>query len=61
MVGVSSHSMVALAPSMADQTGGRILRDDLAVVEDGDAVAERLRLVHEVRGEEDGLAALAQA
>src|SRR5690348_13448489 len=42
-----------LAAERAHELGGRAERDHLAVVDDRDAVAERLRLVHEVRGEEE--------
>src|SRR5512132_3848536 len=38
------------------QRAGRVERDDLAVVDDGYAVAELVRLLHVVRREEDGAA-----
>src|SRR5262249_4738430 len=43
-----------------DQAGGGILRDDAPVIQDSDAVAEYLGLIHEVRRQEDGPALLAQ-
>ena len=33
---------------------GRALRDDLAVIDDGDAVGDALGFLHVMRGEEDG-------
>ena len=43
-----------------DQLARRAERDHLAVVDDGDAVAEALRLVHVVGGEQDRAAAGAE-
>ncbi len=40
------------------ERGGRVLDEDLAVVDDGDAVAEFVGLFHVVRGEDDGDALL---
>ena len=41
------------------QLGQRPLLDEAAVAQDADAIAERLDLAEDVRGQEDGLAALA--
>ena len=42
------------------ERGGRIQRDDLAVIDHRDAVAQFLDFIHVVTGEQDGLAALHQ-
>ena len=47
-----------LTAERCDELGGRPHRDHLAVVDHRHAIAEALRLVHVVRGEEHGLAAL---
>jgi hypothetical protein len=44
-----------------DQFGGRALGDDPAAIDDGDAVAEHLGLVHVVGREQDRAAVLAEA
>src|SRR6185503_15092485 len=44
-----------------DQLLGRALSDDAPVIHDGEPVREALRLVHEMRGEKDGLALAKQA
>ena len=49
-----------VAGDLAFELGRRARGDDLAVVHDGDAVAERVRLVQVVRGDEDGHALGAQ-
>ena len=46
-----------LAAQALDQIGRRSLSDDLAVVDDGEAVAEALGFVHVMRGEKHGAAA----
>ncbi len=43
------------------ERGGRVGVDDPSVIDDGDAVAEALRLLHQVRREQHGLAAIADA
>src|SRR4029077_2487651 len=49
-----------LEPDLLDvlvqQSPGRALRDDAAVIEDDDLIAQQLRLLHVVRREDDGLA-----
>src|ERR1039458_6464979 len=45
----------------AFECGGRIFNENLAVVDDGDAVAELVGLLHVVGGEDDGDAFFAQA
>ena len=47
-------------PEPGDQLARRAQGDDLALVDDGDAVAEPLGLVHVVGGEKDGSAAVLQ-
>src|SRR4029077_10174744 len=49
------HVMAAQA---VDELGGGAFGDDLAVIDDGEAVAEAFGLVHVVRGEQDGPTAL---
>ena len=49
-----------VAGDRAFQLLGSSFGDDLPVVDDGDAVAERVRLVQVVRGQKDGDAALVQ-
>ena len=49
-----------LAPEPGDQLAGEPLRDDLALIDDGDAIAEAFGLVHVMRGQQDGPATLAQ-
>src|SRR5665647_1721818 len=49
----------ALRGDRADQSGDGVEGDDAAVVDDRDPVAEPLGLLHEVRGEHDGRAAVA--
>ena len=43
-----------MAPTSCLSCVGGALRDDAPAVDDGDAVAERLGLVHVVRGQQDG-------
>ena len=47
------HMMAAQA---FDQTRGRPLRDDLPVIHDGQPVAQPLRLIHIMRGQQNGSA-----
>ena len=58
---VPSWTMTLGAPSEAISAFGRVERDDLAVIDDRDAVAQHLGLVHVVRGEQDRAAAAAEA
>ncbi len=58
---VSRHDHRPLRAVSAHQLAWRADIDDPAVVDDGDAVAQALRLFHQVCGQEDGLAALADA
>src|SRR5947209_19306987 len=51
----------ALRQQVADQGGRRIERDDLAVVHDGDPVAEGLGFVRVMSGEDDGAPVLPDA
>ena len=53
----SANSTMCSPPMEAMSCCGRAEGDDLAVVHDGDAIAEALGLVHVVRGENDGAAA----
>src|ERR1700675_1588767 len=43
-----------MAAEPVDEVGGSAFGDDLAVIDDGEAVAEAFGFVHVVRGEEDG-------
>ena len=51
--GSDANSTMCGACSSGDELRGRALRDDLAVVDDRDAVAEPLGLVHVVRRQQD--------
>ena len=56
----TSSSSVSTAGSRLYEAGERVAGDDLAVVDDDDAVAQALGLFHVVRGVEQRLAATAQ-
>ena len=49
-----------LAPEPGDQLAGRALGDDVAMIDDGHAIAEPFGLVHVMGGQQDGPAAILQ-
>src|SRR6185436_5145930 len=55
------HDRELLAVEPAQQRLGAVAGDELAMVDDGDGVAELLRLLEVMRGEEDGDAGALQA
>ena len=57
-LGIAREHDAALRAVLADQRGRRAHFDQPAVLDDGDAVAQPLRLLHQVRGEEHRRAAV---
>ena len=54
----SANSTTCSAPSDGDQLARRAERDQLALVHDADAIAQRVRFVHVMRGDQNRAAAL---
>ena len=50
-----------MAAETVDEVGGSAIGDDLAVIDDGETVAEAFGFVHVVRGEQDGATLLLEA
>ena len=61
LIGRRGHDDGALGTVPADQARGRVDVDDPAVLDDRDAVAQALGLLHQMRRQEHGLAAGADA
>ena len=60
-VGAEAHLEHLAAGVLADEGGRGALGHDLALVDDDEAVAQLLGLIHVVRGEDEGRAALLEA